>query len=181
MAAEKVRERLLRSTSALDRHNVPYAVIGGNAVAAWVSRVDADAVRNTVDVDILLYRMDLPRATTALAEVGFDPAEVFGVTMFIERDDPSPRRGIHVIFAGEQIREHDPVPAPDLSRVDRTSDGYAVIELVPLLTMKLIANRRKDQVHIADMLELEMITPELESQLPAALRERLDAIRAKPE
>ncbi len=36
-----------------------YAVAGGNAVAAWVSRVDEAAVRNTQDVDLLLVRMKL--------------------------------------------------------------------------------------------------------------------------
>ncbi len=33
-AVEKVRERLLRATGALDAAGLPYAVIGGNAVAA---------------------------------------------------------------------------------------------------------------------------------------------------
>ena len=33
-AVEKVRERLRRSTAALDAAGIPYAVIGGNAVAA---------------------------------------------------------------------------------------------------------------------------------------------------
>jgi hypothetical protein len=33
----KVRERLDRVCVALDTANVPYAVIGGNAVAAWVA------------------------------------------------------------------------------------------------------------------------------------------------
>ena len=44
---------------------VPYAVAGGNAVAAWVSRVDEAAVRNTQDVDILLRRSDLSAAIAA--------------------------------------------------------------------------------------------------------------------
>ena len=35
---EKVRRRLLRAASALRAAGVQYAVIGGNAVAAWVSR-----------------------------------------------------------------------------------------------------------------------------------------------
>lgn len=39
-AVEKVRDRLLRAAAALDRAGVPYAVAGGNAVAAWVSRID---------------------------------------------------------------------------------------------------------------------------------------------
>jgi hypothetical protein len=46
MAAEKVKERLRRATRALDAGGVPYAVVGGNAVAEWVARVDEDAVRN---------------------------------------------------------------------------------------------------------------------------------------
>lgn len=46
-ALENVRRRLLRAAAALDAAQVPYAVVGGNAVAAWVSRVDEAAVRNT--------------------------------------------------------------------------------------------------------------------------------------
>ena len=45
-AVEKVHQRLLRAARALDQAGVPYAVAGGNAVAAWVSRVDETAVRN---------------------------------------------------------------------------------------------------------------------------------------
>lgn len=47
MAAEKVKERLLRATKALDDAGVPYAVVVGNAVAEWVARVDEEAIRNT--------------------------------------------------------------------------------------------------------------------------------------
>ena len=54
-------ERLLRKVAgALDAAGVPYAVVGGNAVAAWVMTVDEGAVRATKDVDILLRRADLP-------------------------------------------------------------------------------------------------------------------------
>ena len=42
-AVEAVRERALRATAALAAAGVPYAVIGGNAVAAWVARVDRAA------------------------------------------------------------------------------------------------------------------------------------------
>src|SRR5260370_1306226 len=51
-AVEKVRERLLRATAALDKAGVPYAVVGRNAGAARVSRIDEAAVRNTQDVDL---------------------------------------------------------------------------------------------------------------------------------
>lgn len=39
-AEEKVRQRLLRATGALSGAGVDYAVVGGNAVAAWVASVD---------------------------------------------------------------------------------------------------------------------------------------------
>lgn len=53
-ALEKVRERMRRAAQALAAAGIPYAVAGGNAVAAWVGEVDEAAVRNTQDVDILL-------------------------------------------------------------------------------------------------------------------------------
>jgi len=59
LAAEKVKERLKRSTAALEGAGVLHAVAGGNAAAEWVGRVDEDAVRNTRDVDILIRRAEL--------------------------------------------------------------------------------------------------------------------------
>ena len=44
-AVEKVRDKLLRSTAALEAAGVPYAVVGGNAVMAWVEQADEAAVR----------------------------------------------------------------------------------------------------------------------------------------
>ena len=70
-AIENVRRRLLRAAAALDAAQVPYAIVGDNAVAAWVSRADEAAVRNTRDVDILLRREDLPAAIVALEKAGF--------------------------------------------------------------------------------------------------------------
>jgi hypothetical protein len=70
-AIEKVKERLLRASKALCEAGVSYAVVGGNAVAAWVSRVDKAAVRNTRDVDVLLRRADLALARSALERAGF--------------------------------------------------------------------------------------------------------------
>jgi hypothetical protein len=46
--------------------------------------------------------------------------------------------------------------------------------------MKLISHRLRDQVHIKDMLELDLITPEIEMALPDELKKRLNVIRATP-
>ena len=70
-AVEAVRERARRAAAALSGAGIEYVVIGGNAVAAWVARVDVEAVRNTKDVDVLLKRQDFDRAIEALAAVGF--------------------------------------------------------------------------------------------------------------
>ena len=64
-AVEKVRDRLLRAAKVLEDAKIPYSVVGGNAVAAWVARVDEAAVRNTQDVDIILRREDLARVELA--------------------------------------------------------------------------------------------------------------------
>src|SRR3954470_16650103 len=90
MAAEKVKERLRRATKALDDAGVPYAVVGGNAVAEWVARVDEEAIRNTRDVDILIRRPDMPAVRSALEAVGFYYQQLLDVDMFIDGPDGRP-------------------------------------------------------------------------------------------
>src|SRR5437867_819081 len=112
-AVEKVRSRLLRAASALREAGVPYAVAGGNAVAAWVSRVDEAAVRNTRDVDILLRRSDLEAAKTALATAGFVYRRVAmlgrpgSMDVFLDGPKASIRDAIRVVPAGERVHPDD--------------------------------------------------------------------------
>ncbi|MEW6253116.1 MAG: hypothetical protein AB1716_20960 [Planctomycetota bacterium] len=54
MAMERVEQRLRTVTAALDAARIPYAVIGGNAVATWVAQVDPAATRTTKAVDLLI-------------------------------------------------------------------------------------------------------------------------------
>src|SRR5207244_9409273 len=89
-AVAKVRERLLRATAVLNQAGIPYAVVGGHAVASWVATVDEGAVRNTRDVDLLIRRQDLPALTTVLEQAGFVRAEVMDVTMFLDGPDAKP-------------------------------------------------------------------------------------------
>ena len=91
-AVEKVKDRLRRVARALNSANIPYAVIGGNAVQHWVSQVDESVVRNTRDVDIILNESDLDRAIAALATEGFIYRRSAGVTSF--RTVRMPRLGM---------------------------------------------------------------------------------------
>src|ERR1700675_3763006 len=81
-AVAKVRERLLRATAALNQTGVPYAVVGGNAVASWVATIDEGAVRNTRDIDLLVRRADLEAVTAALERAGFVGGELLDIVMF---------------------------------------------------------------------------------------------------
>src|SRR5215213_6508338 len=89
-AVAKVRERLLRATAALNQAGVPYAVVGGNAVASWVATVDEGAVRNTRNVDLLVRRSDLPAVTAALEQAGFVAGELLDVVMFRDGEAGKP-------------------------------------------------------------------------------------------
>src|SRR6478609_1019396 len=117
-AVAKVRERLLRATAALNEAGVPYAVVGGNAVASWVATVDEGAVRNTPDVDLLVQRKDLPAITTALEAAGFVRSESMGMTMFLDGPDGKPREAVHVYFSNEKVKAEYPLPSPELKTVD---------------------------------------------------------------
>jgi len=103
-AVEAVRNRMLKAASALHNAEIPYAVVGGNAVAAWVARVDRAAVRNTQDVDVLIRRSDFDAVQIALENVGFVYRSIVGVDCFLDFEDSHPRDAVHIIFAGEKVK-----------------------------------------------------------------------------
>jgi hypothetical protein len=167
-AVEKVRERLLRSTGALEAAGIPYAVAGGNAVAAWVSRVDEAAVRNTQDVDILINRADLDRAKQALAAVGLVYRHVKSVDMFLDGPDAKARDAVHIVFADERVRAEYELPSPSVSDAE-PGPPFRVLSLDALVRMKLTSFHRKDQVYLLDMIEVGLVNRGLaKSPLPAS-------------
>jgi hypothetical protein len=176
-AVEKVRERLLRASSALDRAGIPYAVVGGNAVASWVSRVDEAAVRNTQDADILLRRADLDAATAALAAAGFVRRHVAGSDLFLDGPGARARDAVHVVFASEKVRPEYALAAPDVAESE-VSGGFRVLNLEALVRMKLTSFRDKDRTHLRDLLEVGLIDtgwcPRLPPDLAARLQELID-------
>ncbi len=179
-AVLKVRERLLRATGALNRANIPYAVVGGNAVASWVATVDEGAVRNTRDVDLLVRREDLPAVTSALEQAGFVAGDVLDVVMFRDGEDGKPSEAIHLLFAGEKTRTDHLRPAPDIQTVKDPAD-FQVLQLDPLLLMKLMSNRRKDQVHIIDLIALGLVDHTWPARFPPELAARLQHLLDTPD
>lgn len=176
-AVERVRQRLLLASKTLNDAGVRYAVVGGNAVAAWVASVDPGAVRNTQDVDIMIRRDDLPAARAAMERAGFVHAQDAGVDMFMDSAIAGPRHAVHVIFANERIKAHEPFVNPDVA--DSADIGNTrFLDLDALVRVKLAVNRDKDRTHVRDMIGVGLVDaswlPELPPPLAARLQELLD-------
>jgi hypothetical protein len=176
-AVEKVRARLDRAVAALEGAGIPYGVADGNAVAAWVSRVDEAAVRNTQDVDILMRREDLDRAKVALGAAGFVFRHVKSVDMFLDGSAAKARDAIHVVFAREKVSPDYLAASPDVTEVDKAGP-FHVVDLEPLVRMKLTSYRLKDRVHSLDMINVGLIdaswAARFEGELGARLQQLLD-------
>ena len=179
-AVEAVRERALRATAALREAGIPYAVAGGNAVAAWVARVDRAAVRNTQDVDILVRRADFDAVKVALEAVGFEHHELMGIDCFIDGPDGSPRDAVHLLYAGEKVRATYAAPSADVTEVE-SADEYDVLSLEALLRMKLNSFRDKDRMHIRDMLDVGLIDQTWPARLLPEHAERLQELIDDPD
>ena len=179
-AVEKVRQRLLRAARALEQAQVPYAVAGGNAVAAWVSRVDESAVRNTQDVDIVLRRSDLNAARSALEQEGFVYRHAAGIDMFLDGRDAKARDAVHVVFAAEKVRADYTETAPDVLESERATD-FCLLTLDALVRMKLTSFRDKDRVHLRDLIEVGLIDRTWLDHVPDSLRSRLQNLLDNPD
>jgi hypothetical protein len=179
-AVAKVRDRLMRATTALNQASLPYAVVGGNAVASWVASVDEGAVRNTRDIDILIRRENLPAVTRALEQAGFIRAEVLDVIVFLDGPNAKPSESIHLLFANELVRPDHPLPSPDITTADDPA-GFRVITLHSLIVMKLLSNRDKDRTHVRDFIGVGLVDASWLPRLPPVLAHRLKQILDTPE
>jgi hypothetical protein len=179
-AVEKVRDRLRRAAEALERANISYAIVGGNAVAAWVAEVDEAAVRNTQDVDIMLRRDDLDRAKDALAQAGFTYRHAASIDMFLDGPNAKARDAVHVVFAGEKVRAEYAFPAPDVDEV-KTIATRRILDLESLLRMKLTSFRDKDRTHVRDLIGVGLVDASWTARLPPGLATRLQTLLDDPD
>jgi hypothetical protein len=154
-----------------------YRVVGGVATYLYVEEVEPDAGRLTKDVDIAVRRADLDKIARAAEAFGLKHRHVAGVDMLVRPDQPSARRAIHLVFAGEKVRPEDPEPIPELG-VSRRIRELRLIPLASLVRMKLTSFRIKDQMHLKDLDEAGLIVPETETGLSPILAQRLAQVRA---
>ena len=178
-AVRKIQERLERTATALEEAGIPYAIIGGNAVRAWVAQADEAAVRTTRDVDILLRRSDWPAAVAAMEQAGFIHRHDKSIDMFLDGPGTKARDAVHVLFANEKVTPNDLIPAPDVSESEDI-ERHRTLRLDALVRMKLTAFRRKDQMHLLDMLDVELIDESWCERMPRELASRLKELIDDP-
>jgi hypothetical protein len=179
-AVEKVRQRLELTARTLEAAGIAYAIVGGNAVRAWVAQVDEAAVRTTRDVDILIRRSDLPAAIEAMQRAGFVYRHVKSIDMFLDGPEAKARDAVHIVFAAENVHADDAVPAPDVSdAVD--IEHHRTVNLDALVRMKLTSFRDKDRMHLRDLIEVELVDESWLERLPLELASRLKGLLDSPE
>lgn len=185
LAVELVRNRLKRTAAALEAAKIPYAVVGGNAVAAWVAKIDPAAIRNTQDVDILISRTDLEAAKSALAVAGFVFRHVKGIDMFLDGPGAKAREAVHILFAEEKVRTDDLAPAATLGETEMTDapeiGAFRVVSLEALVRMKLTSYRLKDRVHLLDMIDVSLVDATWPARFTPELGQRLQTLLDNPD
>ena len=179
-AVEKIRERLDRTAQTLEQAGIPYAIIGGNAVRAWVAQADEAAVRTTRDVDILLRRSDWPAAKAAMETAGFVYRHAKSIDMFLDGPDAKARDAVHVLFAGEKVFPDDLVAAPDVSEAENIAN-HRTLTLEALVRMKLNSFRDKDRMHLRDMIDVELVDASWCDRFPPELAARLQELLDNPD
>ncbi|MBM4089718.1 MAG: nucleotidyltransferase family protein [Planctomycetes bacterium] len=178
-AVEKVTRRLRKTVEILERAGVPYAVVGGHAVGAWVAQVDEAAVRTTRDVDILIRPGDFPLLVEVLSAAGFLHRQTAGLDMFVETPDASARDAVHVLFCGRKVRPGDFEPNPDIEPNTQAKEFHTVA-LDVLIRMKLNSFRDKDRVYLRDMIAVGLIDATWLDRFPETLRMRLQQLFDDP-
>lgn len=163
---------------AFSETGIEYRVVGGLAAYLYVEQREPDAGRLTRDIDIAIRREDLQRVAKAVEPYGLTYRHIAGVDMLVQTDSPSARRAVHLVFAGEKVREEYPERVPEMGMA-QTVHGICLISLPDLIRMKLTSFRAKDETHIKDLDEAGLITSEIEAELSPVLRERLAQSRMR--
>lgn len=174
---DKLLNLLRRVTKLLSAADVPYRVVGGMAVYFHVSAAADGAGRLTRDIDIAIRRTDLSRIAAIAPDFGFQYRHAAGVDMLLDTRNPQARRAVHLVFSAEKVRPEYSEPVPDVQTPAVELEGTCLMPVQELVRMKLTSFRDKDRVHVRDMDEVGLITPEVVASLSPELQTRLQYVR----
>ncbi len=161
--------------------NVAFEVIGGVAVNVHLmAALKRSRSFVTRDIDLLVNRADLPAIVKAASEAGYSAKRMMGGYALLQPGQEL-SEAAHILFVGEKPKSAYPVNNPNLEPQFFEFFGMSVpvAPVRDLLILKLNSLRPKDVVHLEVLDEVGFITPELEQQLPPALKGRLREARAQ--
>lgn len=128
----------------------------------------------------MIRRRDFDAVKSALQGAGFVYRRAAGMDLFLDHAAASARDAVHIVFSGETVRANEPAPNPDVSE-SLEMGAIRVLDLEALVRIKLTAFRRKDQVHLADLIEIGLIDTAWPSRFPPVLAERLQHLLDTPD
>jgi hypothetical protein len=160
LAVQRVRERVLRAATALEKIGIPYCVIGDNAIEAHVRRADESAVRTSKDVEFLIRRAKIDPAKAAFDSNGIE--------------------SVRFVFAGEFAHAEHVEPAPNVMDSE-TIENIRILNLTELVRMKLVWFRDVDRMHLRDLIEVGLVDQSWTAKLPEKLATRLQMLLDTPD
>ena len=170
---------LQKLSQPLEQAGVPHELVGGLAVFLHVENADSTHSSLTRDIDLMIWRADLPRVVAIAEQHGFRFRHSAGLDMLLYGDTNSARNAVHLLFAGEKVKETQLEAHPRIRPVRSGLHGqeFLVIPVIDLVRMKLSSYRDKDRVHVRGMDAAGLIPLEIEQELNEGLRSRLQHIR----
>ena len=103
-------------------------------------------------------RTDLDAAKRAMERAGFVHRRSAGMEVFLDEPVRSARDAVHIVFANEKVRPHEPASNPDVSESE-AAERFRVLSLDALVRIKLTAFLDKDKVHIRDLIDVRLWMP----------------------
>lgn len=163
----------------LENAGIPHELVGGLAVFLHVENADSTHSSLTRDIDVMIERVDLARVVEIAETHGFRFRHSAGLDMLLYGETTSARNAIHLLFAGEKVKDSQLEAHPGIRPVRTALHGqeFLVVPVVDLVRMKLSSYRDKDRVHIRGMEAAGLITRDVEMALGAEHRARLQHIR----
>ena len=131
-------------------------------------------------MDVLIRREDFAAARAALESAGFAYRHVAGIDAFLDHPAANPRDAVHIVFANEKVRPHEPLANPDVSESE-DAGLFRVISLEALVRIKLTAYRDKDRTHLRDLIDVGLINADWLAKLPQILADRLRQLLDTPQ
>jgi len=105
--------------------HLEYRIAGGLATYLYVEERDPDAGRLTKDIDIAVRRDDLLKIAAAAKNFGFEHRHVSGVDILAPSNEPSARRAVHLVFAGQGNARTLNAMRPDKQGTQSPIEGYS--------------------------------------------------------